>query len=86
MFSPSLQKNKDTLESIQRRATKSIWDFKLKSYQERLQSLELYQLDNRRLRSDIPMTYNILNTHMHPTKHLLKLSSNTISSGNTQKL
>ena len=85
VFPPSLQKDKDTLERIQRRATKSVRGLKFKPYEERLKSLNLYPLEYRRLRGDLLMTYSILNTSGHPLKHL-KLSHNTNLRGNTQKL
>ncbi|CAH8570357.1 unnamed protein product [Schistosoma haematobium] len=83
---PSLQKDKVTLERIQRRATKSVRGLKSKPYEERLRSLDLYPLEYRRLRGDLLMAYSILNTSGHPLKHLLKLSSNNNLRGNTQKL
>ncbi|CAH8460660.1 unnamed protein product [Schistosoma bovis] len=83
---PSLQKGKDTLECIQRRATKSVRGLKFKPYKGRLQSLKLYPLEYRRLRGDLLMAYIILNTSGHPLKPLLKLSPNTNLRGNTQKL
>ena len=86
VFPPSLQKDKDTLERIQRRATKSVRGLKFKPYEERLKSLNLCLLEYRRLRGDILMNYSILNTSGHPLKHLLKLSHNTNLRGNTQKL
>ena len=86
VFPPSLQKDKVTLERIQRRATKSVRGLKFKPYKERLKSLNLYPLEYRRLRGDLLMTYSILNTSGHPLKQLLKLSHNTNLRGNTQKL
>jgi len=48
------------LEKIQRRATKLVHGFNKMSYEQRLEALGLYLLQQRRLRGDLIETYKIL--------------------------
>ena len=73
IWSPYWQKDKDKLESIQRRATKleSLRGF---SYEKRLQKLDLPTLENRRRRGDLIQMYkmskgfDLINLHHPPDK------------------
>ena len=58
---PHLQKDISILESVQRRATRMIYECKTKSYEERLNLLRLTTLETRRLRADLLLTFKILN-------------------------
>uniref|UniRef100_A0A8C5QYE7 Reverse transcriptase domain-containing protein n=1 Tax=Leptobrachium leishanense TaxID=445787 RepID=A0A8C5QYE7_9ANUR len=54
---PYLQKDIDILERVQRRTTKMVYDLKEKSYQERLNDLNMYSLEKRRDRGDMIETF-----------------------------
>ena len=66
------------LEDVQRRATKMVSELQHLSYNERLTSLKLYPLSDRRRRGDMIATFKILNgfTDCNQQK-LIPLSSNT---------
>ena len=49
------------IESVQRRATKLIPEFKDKTYEQRLKELRLFSMEYRRLRGDMIQVYKILN-------------------------
>jgi hypothetical protein len=56
---PYLRKDIDLLEGVQRRATKMIPSLKFKSYEDRLNELELTTLETRRLRRKKKQEKNI---------------------------
>ena len=58
---PSLVKDIELLEGVQRRATKIIQNYDKLSYEERLQRLDLTALETRRLRGDMIELFKILN-------------------------
>lgn len=61
IWSPYFKKDIDLLESVQRKATKTPYALRRKTYEERLQILGLTSLEERRLRGDLIETFKILN-------------------------
>ncbi|XP_072022805.1 uncharacterized protein B0403.1-like [Amphiura filiformis] len=59
-WSPTLKKDIITLEKVQRRATKLVPELRNLSYDERLEELNLYSLEQRRIRGDLIETFKIL--------------------------
>ena len=58
---PYLQKDKDLMEKVQRRATRMISGYKGLMYEERLEKLKLTTLETRRTRADLLQVYKIVN-------------------------
>ena len=58
-WSPYYKKDKDLLEKVQRRFTKMIKGMKGKSYEQRLQKLNLWLLEERRNRQDLIAVFKI---------------------------
>lgn len=58
IWSPILQKDKEMLEKVQRRATKIVPGLKDLTYPDRLQRLKIPTLSYRRLRGDLIQVYN----------------------------
>ena len=54
----------ETLEKVQRRATKLVRSIKLLSYSERLKRLDILSLRTRMLRDDLIITFKILTGRM----------------------
>jgi ribonuclease P/MRP protein subunit RPP40 len=87
IWSLHLQRHIDTLERVQRRATKRVAGLRSIPYATRLQMLDLTTLQHRRRRGDLIWTYKILtnnesdellnlfefNTNIHLRSHRLKL-------------
>ena len=59
-WSPSLRKDISRLERVQARATKLIPSIRHKSYPERLEELDLFSLESRRLRGQLIEVFKIL--------------------------
>ena len=96
VWSPQLKRDQDSIERVQRRATKLVPELKHLPYTARLQHLKLPTLAYRRRRADLIETYRII-THQHsvntdclcskcPNKHMLELSTNTHTRGHKYKL
>ena len=60
-WNPYLQKDINSIEKVQRRATKVSYAIKNISYEERLKNLKLTTLKDRRLRGDLIQKYKIEN-------------------------
>ena len=78
----------NTLESVQRRATKQVQGLQNLTYPERLKTLNLTTLAYRRLRGDMIEVYKILQGHYdsHVDQNLLILSNNHRTRGHPYKL
>jgi len=55
-----LKKDIDSIEKVQRRATKLVKGLKNKSYEERLQALGITSLKKRRIREDLTQVFRIV--------------------------
>lgn len=83
-WNPYLQKDIDSLERVQRRATKMIPWARNMEYGERLRALGLQSLEDRRCRSDIIQIYKLLNgfDKLDISRFIVKLdNSSTRSNG-----
>src|SRR6218665_3714774 len=60
MWNPYMQKDKDMLEKVQRRATRMIRGYRTLTYEERLERCGLTTLDKRRSRGDLIETYKLM--------------------------
>ena len=96
VWSPSLKRDQDAIERIQRRATKLVPELRDLPYATRLQQLNLPTLKYRRRRADLIECYRIM-TNQHsidgqchcslcPNKQMLQLSANTRTRGHIYKL
>ena len=96
VWSPKHKYNKDSIERVQRRATKLVPGLSHLSYTERLKQLNLETLEYRRRRADILEVYRILSghhqlnkscrCHLCPNKEMLQMSSNQTTRGHSMKL
>ncbi len=86
-WSPHLEKDKNSLEKVQRRATKLIPSLKHLLYGERLSQLHLTTLNTRRERADLIQTYRIMNQidKIDPDT-MFKKAEHQSTRGHSQKL
>ena len=86
-WNPYLVKDIKAIEKIQRRATKLVPSLREKPYQDRLEELNLYPLEIRRLRGDLIVVFKILNglEDIQPDQ-LFTRSHNTRTRGHNFKL
>ena len=83
VWSPHRRKDVVALEKVQRRATKLIPSLKKLSYNDRLKSLNITTLEERRIRGDIIFLFKIINGYNFVTwkeKIFFKPAINTRSS------
>ena len=87
IWNPSLAKDIDALEKVQKRATKMVRGLKNLSYEQRLKSLDLYTLFRRRQRGDLIEVYKLLNRYydIDPTNFFV-LCDNSNTRGHHMKL
>uniref|UniRef100_A0A8C5M6F8 Reverse transcriptase domain-containing protein n=1 Tax=Leptobrachium leishanense TaxID=445787 RepID=A0A8C5M6F8_9ANUR len=84
---PYLQKDIDILERIQRRATKMVYGLKEKSYQERLNDLNMYSLEKRRDRGDMIETFKyVKGIHKVEEGSIFKRKQNSKTRGHSLRL
>ena len=89
VWSPHLMKHKDSLEAVQRRATRQVPGLKDLSYGERLSKLKLPTLTYRRLRGDMIQVFKMLHPTVGYDKTLPHFFEKTITPnlrGHSQKL
>ena len=83
---PVLERDKDAVENVQRRASKRVkglWDF---PYEERLRILGLFSLRYRRTRGDLIMVHRMLTSEDHPNKCLLTPKNLNTNRGHNKML
>uniref|UniRef100_A0A3B3RWV8 Reverse transcriptase domain-containing protein n=1 Tax=Paramormyrops kingsleyae TaxID=1676925 RepID=A0A3B3RWV8_9TELE len=87
VWSPYLKKDIAALEKVQRRATRMIPGLRGMSYEERLAELNLFSLEQRRLRGDMIQVYKILTglDAVQPNDYF-NISLNTRTRGHKWKL
>ena len=86
MWSPKLEKDKNLVESVQRRATRIIPGLKGKFYEERLKIMKLPSLSYRRLRGDLIEVYKYTLGLYKVPEGLLKFETRTNTRGHGYKL
>jgi hypothetical protein len=87
VWSPKLEKDKNLIESVQRRATRIIPGLKGKSYDERYKIMKLPSLSYRRVRGDLIEAYKYTHCLCNVPEGLLDFETrtNTRGHGNKQK-
>ncbi|XP_063446842.1 uncharacterized protein LOC134726372 [Mytilus trossulus] len=88
VWSPYKKKDIESVENVQRRATKMLPNLKDLSYEESLKLLKLPTLRYRRLRGDMIETYKILNNiyDERASSGIFTLSSGSTTRGHSLKL
>ena len=85
-WSPVLRRDVLELERVQRRATKLIRGLEDLNYDERLQALDLFSLERRRLRRDMIAIYKYLNGDLNIGKKLFSRKECMRTPGHTMQL
>jgi endonuclease/exonuclease/phosphatase family metal-dependent hydrolase len=86
VWAPFTRQEINSLERVQRRATKLIPELKSLNYRDRLQHLGFYSLAYRRKRGDMIRVYNILNGREVLNDNILTLSTTDRTRGHSLKL
>lgn len=88
VWSPSLRRQIDHLEGVQRRFTKRIVGTNNMSYEERLAFLKLPSLEYRRVRGDLIETYKMVHDMYDSTtiSSLIKIQGERVTRGHNYKL
>jgi len=87
VWSPSLVRDIELIEKVQRRFTKRLPGLQNLTYHQRLASLNLESLELRRLRNDLIFAYKIVfGLHNVNVSDFFKVSTNTRSRGHAYKL
>ena len=85
-WSPYYAKYILLLEEVQRRATKLVWGLKELSYEEILERLKLFSLEERRLRGDLIQTFTLLTGKENVDHEIFFNHSTTNLRGHSLKL
>lgn len=85
-WSPHLKKHIDTIEKVQRRATKLVPGLKNLSYEERLKSMKLPSLKYRRKRGDLIEAYKYTHGFYKVNENLLPIDNTNRTRGHAYKL
>ena len=86
IWSPHMKKHQKKIERIQRLATRMIPDFKNKSYEERLEKLNLTTLEERRIRGDMITMYKIVNGINILDREIVKVGPSNYLRGHGKRL
>jgi Skp family chaperone for outer membrane proteins len=86
IWAPSLKKDKDLLENVQRRATKLVPGLRSKPYEERLEILNMPTLEYRRKRGEMIEAYKYLHGHYQVAADWLRRDLNSTTRGHPLKL
>jgi len=87
VWNPHLQKDKDILEKVQRRATRMIRGIGRLTYEERLKECGLTTLEKRRCRGDLIETYKLItNKESTPSSTFFKMASRDGLRGHDYKI
>ena len=86
-WSPNYRKDIESLERVQRRATKMIPSLRAQPYEVRLKRLNLFSLEKRRLRGDLIQVYKYLNKFSNVDhSKLFELQTNLRTRNNGQSI
>ena len=84
---PHMKKNIQTLERIQRRASKKVKGMKHLSYEERLRRLNLMKIEDRAIRGDLIETYKIVTGKLNvDPNHFFRQETDSRTRGHHLKL
>jgi len=88
VWSPYKKKDINSIENVQRRATRMLPQMKNLEYEERLRKLKLHTLKYRGMRGDMIETFKIITGiyDKRVIKDMFRLSKSTTTRGNTYKL
>ena len=86
VWSPYLKKDRNLIERVQKRATRLIKGMKGKNYEQRLQELNLFSLEKRRLRGDLIQTFKILRNLGTVDEEMFSIRANSITRGHSLKI
>ena len=81
-----LEKDRDLIEGVQRRATKMVSEIKDLEYEERLKRMDLPSLRYRRARGDMIDTYKYIHSKYTVNEDLLVKNEDSIARGHSLKL